>query len=59
MTAKTMYERFKSLFPYLEPHAVKYQVNHQDGGIDIFMDNNTVLNFKHESRSTWTLKKVK
>lgn len=59
MTAKSMYERFKTLFPYLEPATVKYQVNHEDGGIDIFMDNDTVFNFKIDGRNQWTLKRVR
>ena len=59
MTAKATFERFKTLFPYLAPNAMNYKVNKEDGGVDIFMDNNTTFNFKIDGRNQWTLKRVR
>lgn len=58
MTAKTTYERFTKLFPYLENDAIRYQTNHKDGGIDILMSNGTIFNFKIEGRNKWLLRRV-
>lgn len=58
MTAKTTYEKFTKLFPYLEPDAIRYQTNHKDGGIDIMMNNGTIFNFKIEGRNKWLLRRV-
>lgn len=59
MTAKATFERFKTLFPYLAPNAMNYKANKDNGGIDIFMDNDTVFNFKIDGRNQWTLKRVR
>lgn len=59
MTAKATFERFKTLFPYLAPNAISYKINKEVGGVDIFMDNDTVFNFNIEGRNQWALKRVR
>lgn len=59
MTAKATFEHFKTLFPYLAPNAISYKINKEDGGVDIFMDNDTVFNFNIEGRNQWALKRVR
>ena len=56
MTPKHTYEIFMKEFPWFVPNVVKYRANRKEGGIDIFLDNNTILNFQH-SRTGWILKR--
>lgn len=58
MTSKKLYDRFASLCPWFTDDVIKYQGNHKEGGIDIFMKDGSILNFQIEGRSNWTLKRV-
>lgn len=63
MTAKQTMKWFEELFPYLKSDVVSYKANKEDGGIDISMvndmGNESVFNFKFETRTNWTLKRVR
>ena len=63
MTAKQTMKWFKELFPYLESDVASYKANKEKGGIDITMingmGNESVFNFKFETRTSWTLKRVR
>lgn len=56
MTTKHMYEIFAKEFPWFVPNVVKYQANRKEGGIDIFLDSHSTLNFQL-SRTGWILKR--
>lgn len=63
MTAKQTMKLFKELFPYLESDVMSFKENKEEGGIDITMvngmGNGSVFNFKFETRTSWTLKRVR
>lgn len=54
MTPKHMYEIFKQEFPWFVPNVEKFNQNRKDGGIDIHLDNQVVLNFQ-VNRNGWIL----
>ncbi len=56
MTPKRLFETFKREFPWFETNIVKYQANRSEGGIDIWMDTNVILNFQI-NKTGWVLKR--
>ena len=56
MSPKHLYEIFKKEFPWFIPNVTKYQQNRTDGGIDIYLDEHTILNFQ-VNRTGWILKR--
>lgn len=54
MAPKHMYEIFKQEFPWFVPNVVKFSQNRKDGGIDIYLDNQVILNFQ-ANRNGWIL----
>lgn len=58
MTPIMIFNRFKAIFPEYVPHVVKYK-NNKAGGIDIWLDDGSILNFVIESKGNtgnWVLK---
>lgn len=56
MTPKRMYEHFQDQFPWFVSKVDKFRVNKREGGIDIFMNDGSVLNYQY-GRDGWILKK--
>ncbi len=56
MIPKRLYESFKTNFPWFVDHVKKYKGNKETGGIDIFMDDGSVLNYQM-NRTGWLLKR--
>lgn len=57
MTPMMTYEIFKRSLPYYIPHVIRYKGSKKSGGIDIWMDDHTVLNFQTQKDGGWILKK--
>lgn len=56
MTPKHLYEIFKKEFPWFVPNVVKYKANRDEGGIDVYLDTNSILHFQ-VSKTGWILKR--
>lgn len=57
MLPKTLYDKFKRQFPWFAETAEKYTANREDGGIDIYLKDGTILNFQFTDRNEWVLKR--
>lgn len=58
MTAAMIFNRFKAIFPEYVPHVVRYK-NSKNGGLDIWLDDGSILNFSIEYKGltgNWVLK---
>lgn len=57
VTTKKTYEYFCQVCPWYKDDIAKYKSN-KEGGIDIFLNDGTILNFQVEKRGNWILKRV-
>ena len=56
MLPKQLLEQFKKDFPWFADKVVKYKGNRKEGGVDIFLEDGTVLNYRKE-KNDWLLKR--
>lgn len=57
MNPISLYSKFKEIFPERVDHVIRYKGLRNNGGIDIYCDDGSILNFNIDKTGRWTLTK--